>query len=104
MKRGTKAIIILYFRDALPANVVITRNLTDDTKMAKTEMAGGYYHIAFNPRFNQSSKTERLNLLHEMCHVYVEVGGYHEFDDHGPIWESCMHVQLADRGAFDDLW
>lgn len=92
-----------YFQDELPKTVVITRNLQDDRFMAITDYSDGYYHIGINPRFNLSTKTERINLLHEQCHILGFVEHDDEFDQHGPKWQQCMH-NLANQGAFNDLW
>ena len=91
-----------YFQNQLPA-AVITRDLRDDRLMAYTEQANGYFHIAFNPKYNVSTKQERLTLLHEQCHIWVSVNEENEFDDHGPNWQHCMH-SLSDRGAMEPLW
>jgi hypothetical protein len=92
-----------YFQDELPANTVITRNLTDDRFMAITEYENGRYHIGINPKYNISSKSERINLLHEMCHIRGFIEHDDEFDQHGLKWQTCMH-SLADQKAFEDLW
>jgi len=93
-----------YFQDSLPKTTVITRNLADDRFMAQTFYENGYYHIAINPRYNESGKTEKLNLLHESCHLYIFVTHEDdEYDDHGPKWQACMH-RLADENAFEQLW
>lgn len=91
-----------YFQDELPP-AVITENLADDTKMAETFYEAGSYRVAINPKYNLSTKTERINLLHESCHILIFVEHDEEFDDHGPHWQACMH-HLADQNAFDNLW
>lgn len=90
-----------YFQDRLPA-AIITHDLKDDRYMAITEIVGQTYHIAFNPRYNQSPVQERENLLHEMCHVEVYTEG-DEFDAHGMKWQHCMH-RLADEKALENVW
>lgn len=92
-----------YFQDELPATTVITRNLADDRFMAITEYDDGRYHIGINPRYNISTKTERINLLHEMCHIRGFIEHDDEFDQHGAKWQQCMH-SLADQGALELLW
>lgn len=93
-----------YFQDELPKTVVITRNLTDDRFMAQTFYENNFYHISINPRFNESRKIEKFNLLHESCHIYIFINHEEdEFDDHGSHWQKCMH-KLADQGAFELLW
>lgn len=92
-----------YFQDELPKTVVITKTLDDDRFMALTFYENGRYHIALNPRYNISTKVERMNILHESCHIRMFVEGEEEFDDHGPKWQSCM-LELAEKGAFASLW
>lgn len=92
-----------YFQDELPKMVVITRNLADDRFMAITDYDNGYFHIGINPKFNLSTKTERINLIHEMCHVQGFVEHDDEFDQHGMKWQACMH-RVADQNGFNDLW
>jgi hypothetical protein len=92
-----------YFQDELPTDVVITHNLHDDRFQAVTFYENDYYHIVFNPKYNQSGKVERMNLLHESCHILIAVEKTEEFETHGKRWQACMH-RLADQGAFEDLW
>lgn len=92
-----------YFQDALPNDVVLTRDLNDDRFMAITFYDTGQYHIQINPKYNISTKQERINLLHESCHVLLFIEQDTELDDHGPHWQACM-MRLADAGAFKDLW
>jgi hypothetical protein len=98
-----------YFNDELPP-VLITHDLKDNDKISVTEYGKNYYHIAFNPKFNLSPVEEQENLLHEMCHVRVDVETEGQLQDaadwdnsHGPKWQACMH-ELANKGAFEDLW
>ncbi len=93
----------MYFQDELPKTVVITRNLQDDRFMAITDYSDGLYHIGINPRYNLSTKTERINLLHEQCHILGFVEHDDEFDQHGPKWQACM-LRIAKSGGFNDLW
>ena len=92
-----------YFQDELPQDVIISRTLADDRFMAITFYDSGHYHIELNPKYNISTKSERINLLHESCHVEMFVEKEDEFDDHGPHWQACMH-RLSNQGAFEDLW
>lgn len=92
-----------YFRDELPADVVITHNLSDDTRIAQTEYSHGFYHIEFNPKYNRAQKVELETLLHEQCHILVAVEKAEEFDEHGQHWQTCMQ-DLARHGAFTNLW
>ena len=92
-----------YFQDELPKTTVITKELADDRFMALTFYENGRYHIALNPKYNFSNKIERENLLHESCHVRIFIEHEEEFDDHGPKWQACM-LELANKGAFKDLW
>jgi predicted SprT family Zn-dependent metalloprotease len=82
---------------------VITEGLTDDRFMAITDYDNGYFHIGINPKFNLSTKTERINLIHEMCHIRGFVEHDDEFDQHGMKWQACMH-SVADQNGFNDLW
>jgi predicted SprT family Zn-dependent metalloprotease len=90
-----------FFEDKLPKDLIVYWG-----------PAGGDHFIAYtyhlgepdvwiemNPKYNLASTETFLNLLHEMCHVSVG----QTFDAHGPKWQKCMH-NLADVGAFDDLW
>lgn len=92
-----------YFQDELPKDVIISRTLADDRFMAITFYDNGRYHIELNPKYNLSTKTERINLLHESCHIRIFIEHDEEFDDHGPHWQACMH-RLSDQGAFEDIW
>jgi hypothetical protein len=94
-----------YFQDELPKNTEITTTLNDDRFMALTLFSHDHFHIDINLKYNISTKTQRINLLHESCHilVFVEHDDDPEFDDHGPHWQRCMH-SLADQNAFNDLW
>jgi hypothetical protein len=94
-----------YFNNELPKDVLITHDLHDDRFSALTEQyKSGMYHIQFNLKFNQSGREELFTLLHESCHIrQMSSKEGDEFDQHGPRWESCMH-ELANKGAFDELW
>lgn len=92
-----------YFQDELPKDTEISHNLQDPRFMAVTFYDNGRYHIAFNPAYNISGKTEQLNLIHEMCHIRVFVEQDEEAEDHGPHFQRCM-MDLAKQGAFKDIW
>ena len=92
-----------YFNNELPKEITITHDLRDNRFQAWTQRLGDSFHVAFNPLYNLASGTERLTLLHELCHIRNFVESETEFDDHGPKWQSCMH-DLAHKGAFDELW
>ncbi len=97
-----------YFNSELPATIVVSHNLHDDRFQAltdtTTEHGVVYYHLMFNPKYNISTKTEQLNLFHELCHVRQMINNeVDSLDDHGPHWQSCM-LELAKKGAFRDLW
>lgn len=92
-----------YFQDELPKDVLITRTLNDPRFMALTLYSDGHYHIDINPKYNLSTKTERINLLHESCHIRQFIEDDEEFDQHGPHFQNCM-LGLAKQGAFSDLW
>ncbi len=92
-----------YFQDELPNDVIITRTLNDDRFMALTFENSEHYHIAINPKYNISTKSERIDLLHEMCHVQMFIENDYQLDDHGSHWQACMH-RLANQGAFENLW
>lgn len=88
-----------------PPDVVITFNLHDADKAGITIFGAqdGFIHMGLNPDFLKGTKTLRLTMLHEQCHIRMFVENAHEFDQHGPKWQACMH-HLADEGAFEDLW
>jgi predicted SprT family Zn-dependent metalloprotease len=92
-----------YFGDELPKDVVLDFHLHDPDKMGVTIFGtqDGFIHIEFNPEYIKSTKTLRMTLLHEMCHVQLFVE--EQPDDHGPFWQSCMH-RLANQKAMEDLW
>ena len=93
-----------YFQDELPKNVVITRNLTDDSFSAFTFYTDNWFHIAINPRLNIDPGAEKMTLLHESCHIYIAVTHEdNEPNNHGPKWQACMH-RLANENAFESLW
>ena len=92
-----------YFQDELPQDTVLSRDLHDDRFMALTTYVDGRYHIQINPRYNESRKSERIDILHESCHVLMFIENDYELDDHGPHWQACMH-RLAHQGAFESLW
>ena len=93
-----------YFQEELPATVVITRNLKDDRFMALTEYtADGYYHIEFNPKYSPSPKQERMTLLHEQCHIRLDIEKQGDFGDHGVEFQHCMH-DVSKQGALEALW
>jgi predicted SprT family Zn-dependent metalloprotease len=94
-----------YFNNELPKDVLITHDLHDDRFVADTEQyKTGFYHIAFNPKFNLSGREELLTLLHESCHIRLMSSGQgDELDQHGARWQDCM-LTLAKQGAFADLW
>ncbi len=87
-----------------PPDVIIDFRLNDPDKMGVTVFGSvdGYIHMSFNPAFIKSTKTLRLTMLHEMCHIEGFVEDVHELD-HGPKWQGCMH-RLANQGAFEELW
>jgi hypothetical protein len=64
------------------------------------EEAGGPL-IVISEKYHPSFKEAQMTLLHEMCHVKLR--NDHYFDIHGPPFQQCMH-DLANQGAFDDLW
>jgi hypothetical protein len=55
------------------------------------------YIIEINPKYHLTQKQADITLLHEMCHV-ANWGKYHS-----PEWQACM-LDLAEQGAFSDLW
>lgn len=96
---------VALFNHELPDKIMIDTNYRDDRYMAVTDYQehAQIYIIRTNPKYNQSPKQARENLLHEMCHMRQLVSGEIEFDDHGPKWQSCMH-ELANAKAFEDIW
>lgn len=94
-----------YFNSELPAEVLIDHDLHDDKYIALTDYntAQKKYWLRFNPKYGASSKQVLMSLFHEMCHVRSMTRQELIFDDHGVEWETCMH-ELADKGAYDDLW
>ena len=91
-----------YFGDELPAAIIV-HTLKDEHRMAETEQAGTYYEIRMNPKYEPSEQQARMTLLHEMCHVENLASPEPVFEDHGRVWQGCMH-DLANEGAFEDLW
>lgn len=71
--------------------------------MGETSKIGPIFHIVISVHFHPSRKEAEITLLHEMCHVQIWQSGLVELDEHGPLWQDCMH-RLAASGAFDDLW
>jgi SprT-like family len=56
--------------------------------------------IQIEERSNPVTRSQKITLLHEMCHVAT----WRQQDNpHGSKWQACMH-RIADRGAFDNLW
>lgn len=94
-----------YFNHELPTEITIDHDLTDDRFMALTEFGKQYgvYRITFNRKFEPSPRQAKLTLLHEMCHIKLDMDLEKELDDHGPIWQGCMH-ELARKDALNDLW
>lgn len=85
----------------------IDHRLRDSSKVALTEMYGDadtrQYRISFNPLYNLDGNEEKMNLLHEMCHIRLDVEKEKEFDMHGFLWQSCMH-DVANKRGFDLIW
>lgn len=96
---------VKFFNSELPQRVIIDHGLHDDRYMGLTDYdwQQKLFIIRMNEKYGPSPKQERETLLHEMCHVRQIVEGDEQLDQHGPHWQSCMH-DLANKGAFDDLW
>jgi len=87
-----------WFRSKLPSNVKVYYGDADgNTAMVTPE--GNTFYIEINPRYN-SPNQEMLSLFHEECHIAVwkENGTAHSLP-----FQECM-LDLAQRGAFSDLW
>lgn len=102
----------MYFQKELPEagsfsppDVIIDFHLDDPDKMGLTVFGeqDGFIRMGLNPTYIKSTKTLRLTMLHEMCHIRLFVEDIHSMNDHGPQWQSCM-LDLAKAGAFADLW
>ena len=90
-----------YFLGQLPPANVEWANLTDQHDMGMTWVdQAGARQIRVDKSTNPVLKQAEMTLLHEMCHVKTDAK---ELDSHGLKWQACM-VDLADHGAFHDLW
>jgi hypothetical protein len=63
------------------------------------------YFIEIDTKSNITSMTYDLTLLHEMCHVATMDAMVNKYGEtqHGPHFQKCM-LQLAENGAFNNLW
>jgi hypothetical protein len=86
-----------YFLNQLPAARVEWGEMGN---MGITYM-GASPLIVISEKYNPSFREAQMTLLHEMCHV--KLSPVLVFDDHGPEFQQCMH-NLANEGAFDELW
>lgn len=85
-----------YFNNELPAPPELKLCWEDTPYM-------GYYDrdeekIALATRDRKYDRVWRFTLLHECCHLALPAGAAH-----GPKFQALM-LDLAQRGAFKDLW
>lgn len=96
-----------YFLGQLPRDTeVVYGNLTQLNDMGYTwKDDAGRFHITVDKETNPVERQARMTLLHEACHVEVETHKLNRdpFDAHGIEFQNCM-VNLAEHGAFRDLW
>lgn len=94
-----------YFMNQLPADTTVVYGDPGQDRMGVTLPAGDQaFQIIISKKFNPSTKEALATLLHEMCHVKMNV--YHiptDLDGHGPNFTAEMR-RLAAAGAFDELW
>ena len=100
----------LYFDNKMPRNTVVVSlgpaYAYGKDNMGITERVDGVFFIQINPVFHPTQKQMDITLLHEMCHVVTwgsSDGPKTQRKRHGPEWQACM-LDLAEDGAFDDLW
>lgn len=93
-----------FFMGQLPNTTVVQwGDLSTIHAMAVTtggEDKDSPFTIIIDQDTNSVDREVLMTLFHEMCHVKVHWG---ELDQHGEKWQACM-VNLADQGAFQDLW
>lgn len=92
-----------YFDGKLPDIPVVYKSVENadigDTTCQWTSDGDTACSIFVNAYYDRDEREADMTLLHEMCHVAVTPS----FDQHGPVWQNCMH-NLANAGAFDNLW
>jgi len=106
LKKYYRIINKKFFAGELPNDVCVRyadSDDTDDDEKCEEIYFGwadkcndGYhkYQIAISRIKNPGITAIVATLLHEMCHVYLQLR-----DDHGPAFERCRQM-IADRGAF----
>jgi hypothetical protein len=105
LRRYYCAINRKFFNNELPDNVCVRYADDEDFDEGKpcAEILYGWcdkgdgrhvYQIAISKFKCPGSTAIVATLLHEMCHVYLQLR-----DDHGPAFERCRQM-IADRGAF----
>lgn len=60
------------------------------------------FAIFVNAYYDRDAREADFTLMHEMAHVWVALHGG-AFESHGEKWQNEMR-QLADEGAFNNLW
>lgn len=92
-----------YFDGKLP-DIPVTYISVENADIGDTKCEWGLggatsCRIFINAYYDRDRREADLTLFHEMCHIATAPS----FDAHGPAWQKCMH-NLANAGAFDDLW
>jgi SprT-like family len=89
-----------YFYNRLPRAAVTWGDLTLLGDMGITMREDKRFRIIIDRTTNPTRKTAEETVAHELCHVATwEI----ESTDHGQKFQTCM-VNLADRGAFENIW
>ena len=92
-----------YFQGTLPQISVVLSNQHSTDMGVTLPLPNKSFVIIIFSRWAVAPVTQTETLMHEMCHVDMEVKGIHEFNVHGPHWQNCM-LNLAKEGAFHDVW
>lgn len=99
-----------WFDGELPLDTILTwEPCVDDTWATCELLDSGQFHIRIDRAIRGINSYFLMLLLHEMCHikVYRTTGRWLNCQKrlHGKksLWQAEMR-QLAEAGAFDDLW
>ena len=92
-----------YFLGRLPKKAnVLWADLTANNDMGLAWIdESGTVQIRIDRKMNPVERQADMTLLHEQCHI--KLVGKELSDLHGIEFQRCM-VDLAERGAFHDLW
>lgn len=93
-----------YFNGTLPQVLVLLDDTENPANLGETNPCGEHcYVISVFSYWVPDANEQKMTVLHEMCHIYLDEESVQELTAHGPKFKACMR-KLASEGAFDSLW